>query len=218
MAWQSAPLTTDLLTTVPEEGGQPSAKTEVRVLANERCVVFGIRCHDTDPAGIVRFSKLRGTDLENEDHIRIVIDPFLDGQSGYVFSVNANGARYDALVPNRVYMNWKGRSIGILAASLLNFELAYVRSIGYLPRGDFDQTLAGLRVRLNVTPDLQLNSFLQYDTESRLLGRNARVHWIFNPLGDAFLVFNYNSFDDKTEGWSLQNQQVVLKVRYNLRG
>ena len=37
----------------------------------------------------------------NEDHVKVVIDPFLDGQSGYILAVNANGARYDALVSNR---------------------------------------------------------------------------------------------------------------------
>ena len=31
----------------------------------------------------------------------MVIDPFLDGQSGYIFAVNAFAARYDALVSDR---------------------------------------------------------------------------------------------------------------------
>lgn len=30
--------------------------------------------------------------------MRIVLGPFLDGRSGYVFSVNPSGARYDALI------------------------------------------------------------------------------------------------------------------------
>ncbi|TAK35602.1 MAG: hypothetical protein EPO28_14505 [Saprospiraceae bacterium] len=99
--WQSAPMTDQLRTTVPVEKGEPSARTEIRVLANEKTVVIGIRCEDAEPQGIVRFSKLRDANLETEDHIRIVLDPFLDGQSGYIFAVNANGARYDALVSNR---------------------------------------------------------------------------------------------------------------------
>jgi hypothetical protein len=99
--WQAAPSTDALRTTVPQEGGTPSGRTEVRVLANEKNLVIGIRCEDADPAAIVRFAKLRDADLEDEDHVRIVLDPFCDGQSGYIFAVNANGARYDALVSNR---------------------------------------------------------------------------------------------------------------------
>ncbi len=89
--------------------------------------------------------------------------------------------------------------------------------MGRLPFGDFDQTLLGTRVRFNVTSDLQLNSYVQYDTDSRVLGINARIHWIFSPLGDVFLVFNHNTFNDLNERWTLQNEQILLKVRYNFR-
>jgi hypothetical protein len=40
----------------------------------------------------------RDAPLTQEDHVRIVIDSFLDGRSGYVFAVNPSGARYDALI------------------------------------------------------------------------------------------------------------------------
>ena len=59
--------------------------------------------------------------------------------------------------------------------------------------GEIDQTLLGSRVRFNVNSDLQLNSYIQYDTVSRNLGVNARIQWIFSPLGDVILVFNHNT-------------------------
>ena len=99
--WKLAELADELKTIEPIENGQPSGRTEVRVLANKSSLFFGIICFDEQPDAIVRHSKLRDSELENEDHIRIVLDPFLDGQSGIIFSVNANGARYDALVSNR---------------------------------------------------------------------------------------------------------------------
>jgi hypothetical protein len=102
-------------------------------------------------------------------------------------------------------------------SSLLRFELNGVRNIGRLPWGDFDQTLIGSRVRFNINSDLQLNSYLQYDTESRTLGLNVRVHWIFSPLGDVILVINHNTLDDMNQNWVLQSQQVLLKLRYNFR-
>ncbi|MDX1315770.1 MAG: DUF5916 domain-containing protein, partial [Eudoraea sp.] len=99
--WEQAPILDDFLTTVPEEKGKPSAKTIVRVLADERFIVIGIDCQDQRPEDIVRFSKLRDADIREEDHVKVVLDTFLDGQSGYILAVNAHAARYDALVSNR---------------------------------------------------------------------------------------------------------------------
>ena len=50
---------------------------------------------------LLRFAKIRDANITNEDHVKVVLDPFLDGQSGYIFAVNAYGARYDALVSKR---------------------------------------------------------------------------------------------------------------------
>ena len=103
-------------------------------------------------------------------------------------------------------------------SALLAFEFAGLHNRARLPFGDFEQTLAGLRVRFNVTSNLQLNSYLQYDTDSRVLGLNARIHWIFSPLGDVFLVFNNNTVNNiNNQPWELQNRQILLKVRYNFR-
>ena len=102
-------------------------------------------------------------------------------------------------------------------SSILNFEFIGTHNIGRLPYGDFDQTLLGFRVRFNASPDLQLNSFIQYDTDSKNMGVNARIHWIFHPQGDLFFVFNHNTFNTGLERWELINQQLLLKIRYNFR-
>jgi hypothetical protein len=68
------------------------------VLAGTKAIVIGIECDDPNPAGIVSFSKQRDAVLASEDHVRVVIGPYLDGRSGYVFAVNPSGARYDALI------------------------------------------------------------------------------------------------------------------------
>jgi len=99
--WQRTELIFDMKTTEPVEGGEPTGKTTFGVIAEAKNLVIGVNCEYEDPSKIVSFSKLRDVDMEDEDHIRIVIDPFLDGLSGYIFAVNANGARYDALVSDR---------------------------------------------------------------------------------------------------------------------
>jgi hypothetical protein len=108
-AWASADSIANLTTVEPEEGGVPAGKTTVKVLANSREIVFGVVCDDPDPTGIVSFSKARDSDLDQEDHILLVLDTFQDGRSGYAFAVNPNGARFDGLVVaqgEEVNANW----------------------------------------------------------------------------------------------------------------
>ncbi len=99
--WEGAEAISNLITIEPEEGGTPAGRTVVKVLANPKEIVVGVRCFDNEPKGIVSFSKARDvafTDEYQEDHIILVLDTFQDGRSGYVFSVNPSGARSDGLV------------------------------------------------------------------------------------------------------------------------
>jgi hypothetical protein len=129
----------------------------------------------------------------------------LNGQISWWFG-NFYDGKLDEL---QASLNWN-------PAKILTFEFIGTHNIGRLPAGDFDQSLVGMRVRLNVTPDLQINSFVQYDTESNALGINGRIHWIYHPQGDLFLVFNHNSID-RLDRWEFVSQQVLLKARYNFR-
>ena len=74
----------------------------MRVLAAGDALLIGVRADDPEPHRITSFSRQRDASLDNEDHIRVVLDTYLDGRSGYVFIVNPNAARYDALITNRV--------------------------------------------------------------------------------------------------------------------
>lgn len=97
-AWAGAEVADDFTQADPDEGAPASGATRVRLLAGPKAVVIGIECDDPNPARIVSFSKQRDPQLRSEDHVRIVLDTFLDGRSGYVFAVNPGGARYDALI------------------------------------------------------------------------------------------------------------------------
>lgn len=101
-AWWAATDSISNLTTIePEEGGVPAGRTIVKVLVNRDAIVVGARCYDGNPGQIVSFSKSRDSELEEQDHLVIVLDPFLDGRSGFVFAVNPSGARFDGLVVAR---------------------------------------------------------------------------------------------------------------------
>ena len=109
--WAGAPVASDLATVEPRQGEAPTGRTLVKVLAGPKALVFGLRCEDPDAAHIVSFTKERDGVLDAEDHVLLVLDPFQDGRSGYVFAVNPGGARVDALVNpggESVDKNWDG--------------------------------------------------------------------------------------------------------------
>ena len=171
----------------------------IRPVGENILVPFEIADNVVIPEGEYHFMRYR---LEAE----FAAKRRLSGQASWWFGTFYDG-RLDEI---ELQLNWN-------PAPLLGFELSALRNIGSLPWGDFEQTLAGLRVRFNVNSNLQLNSYLQYDTESRTLGINARIHWIFSPLGDVFLVVNHNTLNDLNNSWTIQNEQILLKIRYNFR-
>jgi hypothetical protein len=97
-AWQTAASVDGFMQADPREGQPASGRTVVRVLAGPKALVIGIDCEQPDGAPVVSFSVRRDAVLNQEDHVRIVIGPFMDGRSGYVFAVNPSGARYDGIV------------------------------------------------------------------------------------------------------------------------
>ncbi|HSG07989.1 MAG TPA: DUF5916 domain-containing protein [Longimicrobiales bacterium] len=107
-------------------------------------------------------------------------------------------------------------TLRVKPSELVTVELSGTRNVGHLEAGDFDQTVVGVRGILNVSSDLQLASFVQYDDESRQIGTNTRLRWTFHPLGDLFLVYNYNVVD-RLDRWALEATQLMVKVQYALR-
>ena len=97
-AWWAVDSIANLVTIEPREGAVPTARTVVRVLASPTELVIGAQCLDPDPSRIVSPSKARDAILDDEDHLTLVLDTFLDGRSGYLFAVNPSGARFDGLV------------------------------------------------------------------------------------------------------------------------
>jgi len=99
-AWNGADSSSAFAQVEPREGSPPSALTTARAIVTADALIFAIRCDYAPGVNVVTFARERDASLTSEDHVRLVIDTFRDGRSGYVFAVNANGARYDALVNN----------------------------------------------------------------------------------------------------------------------
>ena len=92
-------------------------------------------------------------------------------------------------------------------------------------------------MRINVSPNLQFNSYAQYDNQSDTFGSNTRIRWTFSPLGDLFIVYNHNlrhdingdtglpygagMLNDPTmrypRDWGFASNQLLVKVQYAFR-
>lgn len=110
-AWARATPIGPLLQRDPKEGAPPSEETDVRVLFDADNIYFGITCRDRSPASIVSTQLARDADLEVDDRITVVIDPFFDHRNGFFFTVNPAGARADGQISNnseRLSFDWDG--------------------------------------------------------------------------------------------------------------
>jgi len=110
----------------------------------------------------------------------------------------------------------------IKPSALFIVELNATRNVGRLPQGNFTQEVVGSRFRVNVSPDLQASSYVQYDNASGLVGTNTRVRWTFAPAGDLFLVYNHNIRElidatDRVRGRAFDSNQLIVKLQHAFR-
>ena len=99
---------------------------------------------------------------------------------------------------------------------LVTVEFTGERNAGRLETGHFTQTLVGNRLRVNISPDLSIAGYVQYDTDSDSIGLNTRVRWTFSPAGDLFVVYNHN-VREQLARWQLESNQLLVKLQYALR-
>jgi hypothetical protein len=99
---------------------------------------------------------------------------------------------------------------------LLTIELSGERDVGRVRAGDFVETVAGTRARLNLSPDLNISSYVQYDTTTESIGINTRLRWTFRPVGDLFVVYNHN-VRNILDRWQLDSNQLIVKLQYAWR-
>lgn len=84
----------------PLEGRPSTEETEVRVLFDEQAIYIGVVCHEPHPRRMVSTQLTRDANLDVDDRVTIVLDPFFDHRNGFFFQVNPAGARSDGQISN----------------------------------------------------------------------------------------------------------------------
>ncbi len=95
--WQNATAISDFTQQEPVEGGEPSERTEIRVVFDEDHLYIGAILYD-DPAGILAYQRQRDASLGTDDRFMWILDTFLDGRTGYFFEINPAGLMGDGIL------------------------------------------------------------------------------------------------------------------------
>ena len=106
-------------------------------------------------------------------------------------------------------LNWR-------VMSFLVLEFMYENNIGKIPAGNFNKELVSVRTALNISSNLNVSLFVQYDNESNSVGSYSRLRWTFAPLGDLFIVYKHNIQPDLTDRWQQDQNQLIVKLTYGL--
>ncbi|MDD8026255.1 MAG: carbohydrate binding family 9 domain-containing protein, partial [Acidobacteriota bacterium] len=123
VAWQAAKAHTDFRMVEPTPGQDPTERTELRVVYDDTNIYIGILCRDREPKRIVAntmahdgggsggqmYGNYHRSSSASNDQVQILLDPFLDKRTAYVFTINPKGGRGEGLVyAGSTSLNWDG--------------------------------------------------------------------------------------------------------------
>jgi hypothetical protein len=139
--WSTAPAIVDLHQVNPIEYAAPSEKTVIRVLYDENFLYVSGMLYYDDLDDITANQMIQNANLQFDDKFRIYINPFNDGRNGYLFQINANGIRSEAIVENVRNLNWDWTSIWFSSATATDYgwfgEIAIpYKTISFDPNSD----------------------------------------------------------------------------------
>ena len=99
-AWDGVVAASGFRQTAPDQGEPASERTEVRIVFTDDTVYFGVVCYDRDPNAIIVTDSRRDSSLTDSDSFQLILDTFLDRQSGFVFGTSPSGQEYDGQLAN----------------------------------------------------------------------------------------------------------------------
>ena len=99
-AWNNVSVATGFRQTMPDQGQPASERTEVRVVFTDDTIYFGVVCYDQDPSAIIVTDSRRDSSLTSSDSFQLILDTFLDRQSGFVFGTSPGAQEYDGQLAN----------------------------------------------------------------------------------------------------------------------
>lgn len=140
--------------------------------------------------------------------------PFFYSSDARPFSAGFSFAYGDYYTGRRTYyrglLDWRPSRY---VTTGLETSVRHVR----LPEGDFNVYVTGYRLNLSFTPDINWNTWVQYDNLSEDLGINSRWRWTYRPGSDLYLVANQGWDIEEKSHWRRLSTEITMKVGATFR-
>ena len=98
--WKTAQPATDFVQAEPHEGEPATERTDVRLVFDGDALYIGVLCHDATPAAQIINDIRKDFPAGDQDTFEVILDTFADRRNGFVFVINAVGAKSDAQIAN----------------------------------------------------------------------------------------------------------------------
>ena len=221
--WEAATVISDFRQREPQEGGEPSERTEARVLYDDDNLYMSFVLFDSNPDGI-RATQLRrdslklgrlgaslGGNQRSDDTIAVVLDTYLDGRNAFLFAVNALGTKFDATVRGEslVNTNWDERWDAAAQITERGWE-AEIAIPWAILRYDTDSSVWGMDMRRDIRRKNEevLWSNTSRDYEFIAVSRAGQLTGLENlRLKERFrlkpyITGSWDSFERRTDSFS----------------
>jgi hypothetical protein len=139
--WRRAIPAANFRQQIPQTGGVPTELTEVRLAYTADALYMAVLCFDDEPDKLLGNTMKRDEGLRADDRFMWIIDPFLDGRSGYFFEMNPSGLMADSLMNTGGQTNrdwdgiWNARVHRSEMGWAIEIELPF-RTFNFDPNGD----------------------------------------------------------------------------------
>jgi len=117
-AWQEAAFVEDFHIVVSNEFGTPGERSRVYVAFDADNLYFAARFWDSKPDTIVAKVLSKRDASFGEDGFSVTLDPYDQARAGYMFDVNPNGMRSEAIYTDTDRQNWDWEGIWNAAAQI----------------------------------------------------------------------------------------------------
>jgi hypothetical protein len=117
-AWQEAASVEDFHIVVSDEFGTPGERSRVYIAFDADNLYFAARFWDSKPDTIVAKVLSKRDASFGEDGFSITLDPYDQSRAGYMFDVNPNGMRSEAIYTDTDRQNWDWEGIWDAAAQI----------------------------------------------------------------------------------------------------
>jgi len=96
--WATIKPITEFVQRLPLDGGEPTEKSEMRILYDNNNLYFGFTFFDSDPEKVRATILNRGGWIHRDDKLEIALDTYHDRRNAYLFEMNPLGTQDDALI------------------------------------------------------------------------------------------------------------------------